>query len=57
MLGCLKIRAVPVNVNFRYVAEELRYLYDNADLVAARRRASSPTGWPPRCGARRSCAT
>jgi 3-oxocholest-4-en-26-oate---CoA ligase len=33
MLALLKIRAVPINVNFRYVREELRYLYDNADLV------------------------
>ena len=34
MLGCYKARAVPVNVNYRYVADELRYLFDNADLVA-----------------------
>ncbi len=34
MIACLKIRAVPVNVNFRYVEGELRYLFDNADLVA-----------------------
>ncbi|MGB8649800.1 MAG: acyl-CoA synthetase, partial [Mycobacteriales bacterium] len=34
MLALFKIRAVPVNVNFRYVEEELRYLYDDADLVA-----------------------
>jgi acyl-CoA synthetase (AMP-forming)/AMP-acid ligase II len=33
-LACLKIRAVPVNINYRYVAEELRYLYADADLVA-----------------------
>ncbi|WP_410673756.1 acyl-CoA synthetase [Amycolatopsis sp. cmx-4-68] len=33
LLGLLKIRAVPINVNFRYVRDELRYLYDNADLV------------------------
>lgn len=33
MLALLKIRAVPINVNFRYVRDELRYLYDNADLV------------------------
>ncbi|MCQ4041933.1 acyl-CoA synthetase [Streptantibioticus rubrisoli] len=33
-LACLKIRAVPVNVNYRYVAEELAYLYQDADLVA-----------------------
>jgi fatty-acyl-CoA synthase len=34
MFGCFKARAVPINVNYRYVAEELRYLFDNADLVA-----------------------
>ena len=33
MVALFKIRAVPVNVNFRYVEEELRYLYDDADLV------------------------
>ena len=32
-LAAFKIRAVPVNVNFRYVDEELEYLFDNADLV------------------------
>ncbi|ANZ23665.1 acyl-CoA synthetase [Rhodococcus sp. WB1] len=34
MLGCLKIRAVPVNINFRYVGAELVHLYTDADLVA-----------------------
>src|SRR6516162_3388551 len=34
MIGCYKARAVPINVNYRYVVEELRYLFDNADLVA-----------------------
>ncbi|MDN3054633.1 acyl-CoA synthetase [Streptomyces hygroscopicus] len=33
-LACLKIRAVPVNVNYRYVEEELVYLYRDADLAA-----------------------
>jgi acyl-CoA synthetase (AMP-forming)/AMP-acid ligase II len=33
MIALLKIRAVPINVNYRYVRDELRYLYDNADLV------------------------
>ncbi|MBV9284702.1 MAG: AMP-binding protein, partial [Acidimicrobiia bacterium] len=33
-VACLKIRAVPVNVNYRYVEEELSYLYNDADLVA-----------------------
>ena len=32
MLGCFKIGAVPVNVNYRYVEEELHYLFDDADL-------------------------
>ncbi|MFI1252434.1 acyl-CoA synthetase [Streptomyces netropsis] len=32
--ACLKIRAVPVNVNYRYVDEELAYLYRDADLAA-----------------------
>ena len=34
MLACVKIRAVPVNVNYRYVEGELKYLFDDADLVA-----------------------
>ncbi|MFJ8082236.1 acyl-CoA synthetase [Streptomyces sp. NPDC096205] len=34
VLGCLKARIVPVNVNYRYVAEELAYLYRDADLTA-----------------------
>ncbi|MEU1291292.1 acyl-CoA synthetase [Streptomyces sp. NPDC005840] len=34
VLGCLKARIVPVNVNYRYVEEELTYLYRDADLVA-----------------------
>ena len=34
MIACFKIGAVPVNVNYRYVEDELRYLYDNADLKA-----------------------
>jgi acyl-CoA synthetase (AMP-forming)/AMP-acid ligase II len=34
MLACYKLRAVPINVNYRYVEEELVYLYDNADIVA-----------------------
>ena len=33
-LAAFKRRAVPVNVNFRYVDEELAYLFDNADLRA-----------------------
>lgn len=34
LLAAYKLRAVPVNVNYRYVEDELRYLFDNADLVA-----------------------
>ncbi|MCB1257753.1 MAG: AMP-binding protein, partial [Microthrixaceae bacterium] len=34
MLAAFKLRAVPVNVNFRYVDSELRYLYADAGLVA-----------------------
>lgn len=32
MLALFKIRAVPVNINFRYVEDELRYLYTDARL-------------------------
>ena len=32
MIGCFKARTVPVNLNYRYVAPELRYVVDNADL-------------------------
>ena len=34
MLAAYKLRAVPINVNYRYVEGELRYLFDDADLVA-----------------------
>lgn len=34
MLACFKIRAVPINVNYRYVNDELLYIFDNADMVA-----------------------
>jgi acyl-CoA synthetase (AMP-forming)/AMP-acid ligase II len=34
MLAIFKIRAVPININYRYVETELLYLFDNADLVA-----------------------
>ncbi len=33
MLGAYKIRAIPININYRYVEDELRYLFDNADIV------------------------
>ncbi|MCD0451264.1 acyl-CoA synthetase [Actinocorallia sp. API 0066] len=34
LVAVMKIRAVPVNVNYRYVENELRYLYDDSDIVA-----------------------
>jgi 3-oxocholest-4-en-26-oate---CoA ligase len=34
MIALMKIRAVPINVNYRYVRDELHYLYTNADLIA-----------------------
>ena len=34
MLACFKIRAVPINVNYRYVQDELLYIFDNAHMVA-----------------------
>ncbi len=33
LLAVLKVRAVSVNVNFRYVEGELNYIFENADLV------------------------
>jgi acyl-CoA synthetase (AMP-forming)/AMP-acid ligase II len=33
MLAAWKLRCCTINVNYRYVAEELRYIFDNADLV------------------------
>jgi acyl-CoA synthetase (AMP-forming)/AMP-acid ligase II len=34
MLACFKLRAVPINVNYRYVEEELLYIFINSDMVA-----------------------
>jgi acyl-CoA synthetase (AMP-forming)/AMP-acid ligase II len=34
LLACWKIGAATVNVNFRYVTDELRYIWDNSDMVA-----------------------
>ncbi|MEU8343995.1 acyl-CoA synthetase [Spirillospora sp. NPDC048832] len=33
LLGCLKARAVPININYRYTDRELHYLYTNAELT------------------------
>jgi 3-oxocholest-4-en-26-oate---CoA ligase len=43
MLGAYKARAVPVNVNYRYVADEARYILDNSDsVVVVHERAVAP---------------
>lgn len=34
MFAIYKLRAISVSVNYRYVADEVRYIADNADLVA-----------------------
>jgi acyl-CoA synthetase (AMP-forming)/AMP-acid ligase II len=34
MLAAYKLRAVPINVNYRYVEDELAYLLENSDSVA-----------------------
>ena len=55
MLAAFKLRAVPVNVNYRYVEDELRYLFDDADLVAlvlppaVRAARGAAAGRRPRC--------
>src|SRR5215468_7109999 len=40
MLGAMKARAAPFNVNYRYVDEELVYLFDDADARAVIYHAS-----------------
>jgi len=32
LIACFKLRALPVNINYRYVTDELRYLFDDAGL-------------------------
>lgn len=34
MLAAYKLRAVTINVNYRYAEKELRYLFENSDMVA-----------------------
>lgn len=34
MLGCYKIGAVPININYRYVEDELLHIFRDADLKA-----------------------
>ena len=35
MIAAFKLRAVPINVNYRYVEDELRYLLDDCDAKVA----------------------
>jgi len=35
LVACFKARLVPVNVNYRYLDDELYYILDNSDAVAA----------------------
>jgi fatty-acyl-CoA synthase len=32
--AAMKVRGVPININYRYLDDELRYLLDNADVEA-----------------------
>ena len=42
-LAAFKARLIPINVNYRYVAHELRYLFDNCDAeVLVHERSFSP---------------
>ncbi|HEX9236654.1 MAG TPA: AMP-binding protein, partial [Actinomycetota bacterium] len=47
MLAAFKLRAVPINVNYRYVEAELRHLYQDAGLIALLYHR----GFGPRVGA------
>ena len=49
-----KLRAVWININYRYVEDELRYLFSNADLVALvhQRQFSPRVAGPARRAAR-----
>ena len=52
MLAAFKLRAVPININYRYVEDELAYIFDNADLVALvhqRQFAPKVAAVLPRC--------
>ncbi|MBA2325057.1 MAG: acyl-CoA synthetase [Actinobacteria bacterium] len=43
MLAAYKARAVPINVNYRYVADEARHIFENSDAVAVvHERAFAP---------------
>jgi acyl-CoA synthetase (AMP-forming)/AMP-acid ligase II len=55
MLACYKLRAVPVNINYRYVEDELAQLFGDADLTGViyheefgPRLAGLESRWPRR---------
>ena len=63
--GVFKIRGVPVNVNYRYLDDELAYLLDNADaeavvfhtsLARPRRPGARPAAEAASCGRGRRAA-
>ncbi|MDI5977678.1 acyl-CoA synthetase [Amycolatopsis magusensis] len=52
MIAAYKLRAIAINVNYRYVHSELKYLFGNADLVALvheRRYADKVAAVLPEC--------
>ena len=53
MIACFKIRAVPININHRYVAGELEYLLDDSDVGRRPPRPAAPRR--DRRGAARTC--
>jgi len=48
LFAIYKIRASAVNINFRYVEEELRYSFENSDIVACIYHASTGPSSPRR---------
>ncbi len=52
-----KLRAVWININYRYVKEELRYLLTNADLKALVHQREFSPWWAPCCPICPNCAT
>jgi len=44
--GAFKHRAVPINVNYRYLDNELVYLVDNSDAQVLVFHSSLVTAWP-----------
>ena len=56
MLACYKIRAVPLNINFRYIGAELEYLLVNGDVTTLVFDSSlGPRRYPHFPHRRRSC--